>query len=365
MSDLFATQAMLDALGQAVLLFTSDNRLLRHNTMAAALFGADLHAIRSEGWAVASQLLQVGIGDTTFTLDDVRRQALASDRPVRFHAVRNGEYLPCWMGTVTDVNSAVHTLISIEMPDWGVVGRVLAATISEMHQTIDSTVGHLNLIQRTLNPDKENPEAVKIARRISGFTRLISIHMKRTDRLLHMVERLEALRTGKLRRQAQLQKQKINLNDLIEDFIETLDEQELLDPETEAQDLRARISVELEGTLLVQGLAKPIRDTLRELVRNAMMYSLRGTPITIKAFARGQMAQLEVIDQGYGIRENDWERVFALYERGRQPQIISEFGYGMALHICLQELATINGKLWFSSDEGVGTTFSVMLPLWQ
>ena len=125
------------------------------------------------------------------------------------------------------------------------------------------------------------------------------------------------------------------------------------------------MKVEFSETLAVQGLRQPLLDTLRELVRNAMMYSLRGTPIVIRTQARGHMAQIDVVDQGYGIRENDWGRVFSLYERGRQPQVVSEFGYGMALHICLQELATINGKMWFSTDEGVGTTFSVMLPLWQ
>jgi signal transduction histidine kinase len=57
--------------------------------------------------------------------------------------------------------------------------------------------------------------------------------------------------------------------------------------------------------------------------------------------------------------------VFKPFARARQPQIISEFGYGLSLYLCKMELAAMGGQIWFSGEDGVGTTFSVMLPAWR
>ena len=76
-------------------------------------------------------------------------------------------------------------------------------------------------------------------------------------------------------------------------------------------------------------------------------------------------SKIDVTDEGYGIREKEWERIFQPFTRARQPQIISEFGYGLGLHLCRYEVEAMNGRLWFTSKEGVGSTFSFLLPAWK
>ena len=117
--------------------------------------------------------------------------------------------------------------------------------------------------------------------------------------------------------------------------------------------------------MYINGSAPYLNSALRELVRNAIMYSLVGTPITIVALPKGNNVQIDIIDEGYGIRQKEYERVFAPFSRARQPQIISEFGYGLAMYLCKTELEAMNGRLWFTSKEGVGTTFSIQLPAWK
>ena len=46
-----------------------------------------------------------------------------------------------------------------------------------------------------------------------------------------------------------------------------------------------------------------------------------------------------------------------------KSQIISEFGYGLAMYLCKHEVEAMNGRIWFDSAEGIGTTLSIALPV--
>lgn len=364
MSLNISSQVLIDGLGHAVLVFSSDNKLAQHNLMAGTLLGSDLHLIRTEGWSAAVQLFNTELDNPENTLDSIRKRAMTSERPLRFHTLRNGEYLPCWMSAVASDDGVIFTLILIDVPDWHVVGSVVQRFNQEMRETIESTVGHINLINKTLYARDDDETTARIARRLGGFSKLIAMHMKRAHRLMGMIERLEDLRTGQTRTHAQENRGPIGFADFMEDFLESLDEIELLDPETENHDFRARIAVSMPPGLTLHAHKRYVTFVLQELLRNAIMYSLRGTPIRINAAVRGNFAQIDVIDEGYGIREKDYDRVFSLFQRGRQPQIISEFGYGLALYLCKSEVLAMNGKLWFTAVENVSTTFSLLLPLY-
>jgi signal transduction histidine kinase len=182
---------------------------------------------------------------------------------------------------------------------------------------------------------------------------------------MEMLERLEDIRTGRIRDKVRDERKKVNLEDYMEEFMESLDEVELLDPETEVTDYRSRIKFVSPGAVYANISRRYFTNTLQELLRNAIMYSLRGTSIEIRITPKAQGVQVDVVDEGYGIRPREAERVFKPFARARQPQIISEFGYGLSLYLCKQELAAMGGQIWFSGEDGVGTTFSVMLPAWR
>lgn len=367
MTDQLDIQTTLDALGHGVLIFASDGSLLVSNKTAGTLLGTDLSLIRDRGWTAAVQLFDAGLSHSRpeDMLDGIRNRALESDRPVRFHIFRSGEYIPCWAAPITVTDGNIHTMLTLDVQDWTFVGQVIDRFRKEMVDAVDTTIGHINLINKTLNKDEDDEATRKIGRRIGGFTRLIAIHMDRAGRLMHLLERLEDVRTGRLQTNVRESRTRINMEDYMEDFLEELDEIELLDPETEIHDYRSRIHTILPDNLMIDASPRYLTYTLQELLRNAIMYSLRGTPITIKAQVKSQTVQLDVIDEGYGIRRKEWERVFDPFARARQPQIISEFGYGLCLHLCRHEVTAMNGRLWFTSEENVGSTFSVILPLWQ
>lgn len=357
-------KTVLDGLGQGVLVFGSDDRLIMHNLAAGSILGANLNIVRTQGWNAISSLFNARRATADELVDSIRQQALQSSKPVRFKVYLSGEYIPCWAAAVQADDGEMCTMITLDVPDWGAITMLVDKFRDEMQEAVESTQGHIDLINQTIKVSKE-PGAENLAKRIQGFTRLVSVHMHRVGRLIEMLKRMEEIRIGKIRDSVRAGRRKINLADFMEDFVEELDEIMLVDPETEARDHRSRLKVTIPDNLVIAAAPSYITRILHDVLRNAIMYSMVGTPVKIEAQVKNQNVQINVVDEGYGIREKELERVFEPYQRARQPQIISEFGYGLSLYLCKNEVEAMNGRMWFESQEGVGTTFSFMLPLWQ
>ncbi len=147
--------------------------------------------------------------------------------------------------------------------------------------------------------------------------------------------------------------------------MEDLDQVVLVDPETDAQDHRARIKLDIPSKAAVSASRHHLTRILQDILRNSVMYSIKATPITISATVQDHVVQINVVDEGYGVREREKERVFEPFQRARQPQIFGEFGYGLSLYLCKHEIEAMNGHLWFQSEEGLGMHMSLTLPVWR
>jgi signal transduction histidine kinase len=217
----------------------------------------------------------------------------------------------------------------------------------------------------SINQMKPDDTVEQLNRRISGFNRLIATHMYRTGTLMELLGRLQALRTGTLAQTVSEQRQKLRLVDYVEDFLEELDEINLLDPETDPEDFRARLVIDVPDDLVVAASPERLSIILRDVVRNAIMYSMKASPIKITASHQYGSVQIDVIDEGYGVRPKEMDKVFQPFQRARQPQIIAEFGHGLSLYLCKHEVEAMHGGMWFKTEENVGSTFSFKLPAWR
>jgi signal transduction histidine kinase len=359
------SQTILDGLGQAVLVFDKANRLVTENRAARSFLGVDYKLVRSEGWSAMVMLLNLRPDPNAATLDVVRAEALNADRPIRFQIERGGERMPCWASVVQGEGGEVYTMISIETPDWSVLSELLDHYLGEVREAVSSTQGHADLIGRTVRQTRTDG-ADRLARQVSGFTRLIDVHMHRLSRLTEMMARLAAIRTGTLRAAVRSGRRKLNLANFIEDFMEMLDEAALIDPETDMSDCRGRTHTDVPASLVIAASPSHLHAVLRDVLRNAIMYSMKATPVRLTATLTGDHAvQIDIADEGYGIRAGEVDRIFMPFVRARQPQIISEFGYGLSLYLCKHEIEAMGGYLWLTSEEGVGTTVRMKLPAWK
>src|SRR5207248_11217236 len=94
---------------------------------------------------------------------------------------------------------------------------------------------------------------------------------------------------------------------------------------------------------------------------NAGKYSPDGGEIRLEVSAQDQAVVFKVCDQGIGIPAADQKRLFEAFHRAKNIGKIAGTGLGLAIvKSCVE---AHRGVITFESQEGVGTTFTVRLPL--
>lgn len=364
LSDNLDFHAIVDGLGQGVLIFDSEDRLVLDNVAARIILGANLVLVRAEGWRAAAMLLDT-VRENRPTADEIRAKALRQAEPVRFHTFLAGAYTPCWATAIYGPAGTMYTMITLERPDWSALTELMSTFRNEARTSITSTRGHADLIKQVINKRTPDTTTDALAKRVSGFAGIMSIHMYRLELLMDLLHRLEVIRTGQLNDIVRANRRAIPLAEFIEDLLEDVVESPLVEAPDPEIDYRDGIRLDIPGDIVVSASHQHLTRIFHDLLRNSMMYSKPGSSITIRATPspKTRSAQIDVIDEGYGIREKETGRVFEPFQRARQPQIIAEFGYGLSLYLVKTEIEAMGGRIWFSSEEGVGTTFSFKLLL--
>lgn len=101
-----------------------------------------------------------------------------------------------------------------------------------------------------------------------------------------------------------------------------------------------------------------LRQVITNLVSNAVKYTERGQ-ITIRSTTHRDHIQIEVQDTGIGIPESQRHLVFVPFVRLTQDQP----GIGLGLDIALQIVRLHGGEILVVSQPGIGSTFTVDLPI--
>lgn len=105
-----------------------------------------------------------------------------------------------------------------------------------------------------------------------------------------------------------------------------------------------------------------IRQVLLNLLSNAARYTQRGG-ITVRLIQEERHAIVSVADTGPGIPAEDIARIFEPFYQSAGAAGRAQEGNGLGLSISKQFVELHDGQLWLESEEGVGTTFYIKLPL--
>lgn len=174
----------------------------------------------------------------------------------------------------------------------------------------------------------------------------LELLVNRVNRLTAMLDGiLEYSRIGRVCEPMDI----VKLNDLIKDVVEDLNPPD-------------HISIKIDGTLAsIRGEPNRIRQVFQHLLSNAIRAIDKPQGLIIIACQpEGQFWHISVTDNGCGIRDQDLERIFKLFQTLAPKDHCTTTGVGLTL---VQRIVEIHGgQVWATSQVGFGSTFHILWP---
>ena len=106
-----------------------------------------------------------------------------------------------------------------------------------------------------------------------------------------------------------------------------------------------------------------LREATVNLLSNAMRYTPEGGKVELSVSRKKQDVLISVSDTGIGIAKEDIPRVFSRFWRSDASRERVAGGLGVGLSLTKEIIDRHNGTISVDSELGVGTTFTLHLPL--
>lgn len=122
---------------------------------------------------------------------------------------------------------------------------------------------------------------------------------------------------------------------------------------------------EIDPTIpqLVLGDSKRLRQVLINLVNNSIKFTDRGGITVRLGFAADGRIAFKVHDTGIGIPQSEVEKIFGEFYQVNSSSTRARAGVGLGLSIVKTYVDHLRGSIEVKSELGVGSTFTVSLPL--
>ncbi len=123
------------------------------------------------------------------------------------------------------------------------------------------------------------------------------------------------------------------------------------------------ITVQLETEpCILQGVPRLIHEIVYNLVENAIKYNVTGGSVKVSVKWKGETAVLSVADTGIGIPAEHLDRIFERFYRVDKSHSKQFGGTGLGLSIVKHAASYFNASIHVESNQGKGTTISVVFP---
>lgn len=225
--------------------------------------------------------------------------------------------------------------------------------VSNVSHELKTPLAGLSLLAQTLvSAIREDPDqAEKFAHRLKA-------EVKRLNELVH-----DLLTLSRLEESQAPVTEKLGSVDLA--ALARLVAEEL---QPAAETKRHEIALELLDNTRVYGDQAGLHTLIRNLVDNAIRYTEPGGHITVRLRTKQDRegrswAVLEVKDNGMGIPLGEQERIFERFYRVDKARSRETGGTGLGLSIVRHVAERHGGRVEVQSAVGVGSTFTVWLPL--
>lgn len=349
-------QAILEAVADGVLVTGNDNRITFVNTPAVNIL--DVTEARLLGNSLEGFAGLFGKSAAAWTAT-IRKWSddPSTYKPTQLYAeqieLENGRIVLVHLAPVIHQNDFLGTVsifrdITREVEVDRLKSEFVATVSHELRTPMTAIKGYVDILTMgAAGPLNENQV---------HFLDVVRNNIERLNVLVTDLLDISRIESGRV----VLEEKSVNLHEIAEEVVaETL-------RRSQTENKPIALSLEAQKNLpSVMGDNGRVRQILSNLVNNAFNYTPENGTIRVNIHQENGEVQVDVEDNGIGVRPDDQARLFDRFFRGEHPLVLATPGTGLGLPIVRQLVEMHKGRIWMKSTgvPGEGSTFSFTLPV--
>ena len=216
------------------------------------------------------------------------------------------------------------------------MGRLTSQIAHELNNPLYGIMNTLELLKTEISPDNRRRKILEMA-------------LSETVRLSDLLRKMLSFS-----KPDQEERHPVDINSVLDEIL-LLHEKQLKE-----NDINIKYSL-AEGLELVIASKNQLRQVFLNMVANARDAMANGGTLTVTTGPDGDNVVIDITDTGSGIREEYIDKIFDSFftTKGEVK------GVGLGLSVCYGFIKEHGGEIKVKSQEGVGTTFSITLPIYN
>ena len=340
-ADRSKLKAILASMEEGVVAVDRDERVVHMNQVAGRLLGVDPEqALERPIWEVTRlHEMSEALGETLTKgelVHRVIRRPGTPDRILEVHAspLTGDGATPAGAVLVLDDITQLRRLETMRRDFFGNVSHELKTPLAAIHGLVETLIDDPSIEAAT-----RQRFLLKVRNQSERLASLVSD--------LLSLSRLESGSLGDL--------EPIDVRHVVQDSLR------FLRPLAESREID--LSSQLpEHAAMIEGEEETLRQTVSNLLDNAIKYTPVGGKVTVEVTAEATSIRLRVRDTGLGIDRRHLTRIFERFYRVDKARSREVGGTGLGLAIVKHAVFAMRGDVSVNSIKGKGTTFEIILP---
>lgn len=217
--------------------------------------------------------------------------------------------------------------------------------VANVSHELKTPIGAISLLSEAMQGAVDDPEAVK------KFAESLQREAQRLANIVQELIQLSRVQGAKL-------SENIGELDLATVIADAVDRNSVL-----AEQHQIKLASSANQSVKVIGDYEMLVIAIKNLIENAIVYSGAGGQVGVGLRVVDSVAEITVTDSGIGIPEAEQERIFERFYRVDPSRSRETGGTGLGLSIVKHAAQNHRGEVKLFSKVGVGSTFTLRLPI--